>query len=372
MKKKSLCLAIVCIAVLLLSAACGNAFGNKKKDSKQGNSGNTPAATTVSFESFSPRSISVKNNTGERLVAFKGAIEASSLISGVPANASNHGLKPDATLFGETGDFALLFLTEKVYNENKGNLAAVKNSPFASVYAFYNKTGSNDLVYTISSNSGGKAKLTLQNNSPFNVEIRVNSPEGEVLGYTGAYTANTVLNINPGDYTLYPVFKKYIARDNEIYSVVPKFKKTNKPFAQDFAITDSDTWNIGKLWDSTAMQLSSGGFYLTINNQSNTAVRFTKGTTEFETSLGIKGIKSGSQATFFVAFQKGADGSYPDSFKMSTLSIGSALYPNTLPEYTYQLDTKYTITIKGAEADNLTLEAVENKGKVDIDKLFGL
>lgn len=372
MKKKSLCLAIVCIAVLLLSAACGNAFGNKKKDSKQGNSGNTPAATTVSFESFSPRSISVKNNTGERLVAFKGAIEASSLISGVPANASNHGLKPDATLFGETGDFALLFLTEKVYNENKGNLAAVKNSPFASVYAFYNKTGSNDLVYTISSNSGGKAKLTLQNNSPFNVEIRVNSPEGEVLGYTGAYTANTVLNINPGDYTLYPVFKKYIARDNEIYSVVPKFKKTNKPFAQDFAITDSDTWNIGKLWDSTAMQLSSGGFYLTINNQSNTAVRFTKGTTEFETSLGIKGIKSGSQATFFVAFQKGADGSYPDSFKMSTLSIGSALYPNTLPEYTYQLDTKYTITIKGAEADNLTLEAVEDKGKVDIDKLFGL
>ena len=372
MKKKSLCLAIVCIAVLLLSAACGNAFGNKKKDSKQGNSGNTPTATTVSFESFSPRSISVKNNTGERLVAFKGAIEASSLISGVPANASNHGLKPDATLFGETGDFALLFLTEKVYNENKGNLAAVKNSPFASVYAFYNKTGSNDLVYTISSNSGGKAKLTLQNNSPFNVEIRVNSPEGEVLGYTGAYTANTVLNINPGDYTLYPVFKKYIARDNEIYSVVPKFKKTNKPFAQDFAITDSDTWNIGKLWDSTAMQLSSGGFYLTINNQSNTAVRFTKGTTEFETSLGIKGIKSGSQATFFVAFQKGADGSYPDSFKMSTLSIGSALYPNTLPEYTYQLDTKYTITIKGAEADNLTLEAVEDKGKVDIDKLFGL
>ena len=365
MKKKSLVFAAICIIAILLSAACGNAFGNKKKDTNQ-------PSNTVSFESFSPRSISVKNNTGERLIAFKGAIEASSLISGVPANASNHGLKPDAALFAETGDFALLFLTEKVYNENKANLAAVKNSPFASIYAFYNKTGSNDLVYTISSNSGGKAKLTLQNNSPFNVEIRVNSPEGEVLGYTGAYTANTVLNINPGDYTLYPVFKKYIARDNEIYSVVPKFKKTNKPFAQDFAITDSDTWNIGKLWDATALQLSSGGFYLTINNQSNTAVRFTKGSTEFETSLGIKGIKSGSQATFFVAFEKEADGSYPNSFKMSTLTIGSALYPNTLPEYTYQLDTKYTITIKGSEADNLTLEAVEDKGKVNIEKLFGL
>ena len=369
MKKKSLCPAILCTAAVLLSAACGNAFGNKSKDSNQGN---TPAANTVSFESFSPRSVSVKNNTGERLVAFKGSIEPSSLISGVPAHASNHGLKKDPSLFGETGDFALLFLTEKVYNENKDNLSAVKNSPFASVYAFYNKTGSNDLVYTISSNSGGKAKLTVQNNSPFNVEIRVNSPEGEVLGYTGAYTANTVLSMNPGDYTLYPVFKKYIARDNEIYSVVPKFKTSKKPYSRDFAITDADSWSIGDLWDATAMQLSSGGFYLTINNQSNTAVRFKKGTTEFETSMGIKGIKSGSQATFFVAFTKEADGKYPDSFKMSTLTIGSALYPNLLPEHTYQLDTKYTITIKGAEADNLTLEAVENKGKVDIDKLFGL
>jgi hypothetical protein len=79
--------------------------------------------------------------------------------------------------------------------------------------------------------------------------------------------------------------------------------------------------------------------------------------------LGVKGIKSGSQATFFVAFDKEADGSYPNSFKMNTLRIGSALYPNTLPEYTYQLDTKYTITIKGSEADNLTLEAVEDKGE---------
>ena len=363
MKKINFFVGAVCSAAAFLSLACKNAADTPK---------DIPTESSVSFESFTPRSVSVKNNTGERLVAFKGAIEASSLISGVPAHASNHGLKMDSSLFNQTGDFALLFITEKVYNENKNNLLGVKNSPFASIYAFYNKSGSNNLVYTISSNSGGNAKLTLQNNSAFNVEIRVDSPEGEVLGYAGAYTANTVLNVNPGDYTLYPIFKKYIARDNEIYSVVPKFKTTKKPYAQDFAIMDADTWNIGALWDATALQLSSGGFYLTINNQSNTAVRFTKGTTEFETSMGIKGIKSGSQATFFVAFPKEADGKYPDSFTMNTLKIGSALYPNTLPSYTYQLDTKYTITIKGAEQDNLTLEAVEDKGKVDIDKLFGL
>lgn len=348
---------------------CQNSLG--KGEEKKG-SGDKGKGSAVSFENFKTRSISVKNNTAERLVAFKGEISPSSLISGVPANASNHGLRMDESLFSATGDFALLFLTEEVYNKNKDNLAAVKNSPFASIYAFYNKTGSNDLVYTISSNSGGNAKLTLQNNSAFNVEIRCNSPDGEVLGYAGAYTANTVINVNPGDYTLYPVFKKYIARDNEIYSVVPKFQTSKKPYAQDFAITDADSWNVGEVWDATALQLSSGGFYLTINNQSKTAVRFKKGTTEFETSLGIKGIKSGSQATFFVAFTKDADGAYPDSFPMETLTIGSALYPKQIPPHTYKLDTKYTITIKGNEQDNLTLEPIEEKGPVNIDQLFGL
>ena len=113
----------------------------------------------VSFESFNPCSISVRNNTGERLIAFKGAIELSSLISGVPAYASNHGLKMDSNLFAERGDFALLFLTEKMFNENKNNLAAVSNTPFASLYAFYNKSGSNDLVYTVSSKSAGKVDI---------------------------------------------------------------------------------------------------------------------------------------------------------------------------------------------------------------------
>ena len=107
--KKRFLFAAVCITAVFLSIACGNAFGNKKKDSNQGNT----SENTVSFESFSPRSVSVKNNTGERLVAFKGAIESASLISGVPAHASNHGLKKDPSLFSETGDFALLFLTEK-------------------------------------------------------------------------------------------------------------------------------------------------------------------------------------------------------------------------------------------------------------------
>ncbi|MGP1521598.1 MAG: hypothetical protein ACTTIZ_08885 [Treponema sp.] len=358
-KHVSFLVAISFIALALLS--CGT----------QNNNTGTTDDVKVSFESFNPRSISVKNNTGERLIAFKGAIELSSLISGVPAYASNHGLRMDPNLFAETGDFALLFVTEKMFNENKNNLEAIRNKPFASLYAFYNKTGSNGLTYTISSISGGDKNFTLHNNSAFNVEIRMNSPEGEVIGYVAAYTTNTVIKMSQGDYTLYPIFKKYIARENEIYSIVPKFTASKKPFSRDFGITDdTSSWNVAEVWDPSALKLSSGGFYLTVNNQANADVRFRQGSTDYSTSLGIKSIKSGMQETFFIPFQK-IDGSYPDSFKISTLTIGSAAFPNTLPEFTYELDKKYMITVKGAQQDSLTLEPIVDKGAVDINGLFG-
>ena len=376
MKKCSFFAAVAAAALLL--TACPNMASNKENGKKQDHSSPVPfnpghTTSGVSFESFSSRSVSVKNNTGERLVAFKGSIEPASLISGVPAHASNHGLKKDPALFSETGDFALLFLTEKVYNENKDNLAAVKNQPFASIYAFYNKTGSNDLVYNISSNSGGKAKLTLNNNSPFNVEIRCNSPEGEVLGYVGAYMMLTTINMQPGDYMLYPVFKKFMPRDNEIYSQIPQMKATGKPYVKSLGITDAASWDVGSLWDASKLNLSAGGFYITINNQSTDQdVMFLQGSDVYTTSLGIKNIKHGYHETFFVRFQKNAEGKYLDSVTMSALRIGAPGYSTLIPEFEFQRDMKYEITVKGSEVDNLQLSAIKELGKIDVNKIYDL
>ena len=57
---------------------------------------------------------------------------------------------------------------------------------------------------------------------------------------------------------------------------------------------------------------------------------------------------------------------------MATLKVGPALYPSMLPEFEYKLDTKYSITITGAEADNLKLDPVKEEGKVNIDRLFDM
>ena len=332
-----------------------------------------PDELKVSFESFNPRSLSVKNNTGKKLIAFKGRIERSSLISGVPAYAGNHGLRMDKDLFANTEDFALLFVTEEDFNANKDDLNKIANSPFASIYAFYNKDGSNNLAYTISSRSGGDLKFTLNNNTPFNAEIRVNSVEGEVLAYVGAYTANTVINVSRGDYLFFPIFKKYMPRDNEIYSIIPKFKKTKAPKHVQYGITDNNqTFNVSDCWDPDKLTLSSGGFYLTVNNQSKTGVSFQKGQDKFITSLGIRSVGSGRQETFFVPFPRNADKSYPDKFEMSTLRIGSELAGQDLPKFEYELDQKYVLDVTGEDADDLQISPVRLAGKVDINGLFGI
>lgn len=329
------------------------------------------------FQSYSPGSISVDNMTNQRLVAFKGSISASTLISGIPADCRGHMLKLDTKLFNKTGDFSLYLLTEDQYNENKGDLTAVRNSPFAVIYAYYDKSGESTLSFPISQYSGGNGKLTLNNNSAFNCEIRINSPRGEILGYVGSYEVNKTINMELGDYTLFPTFKTFLSNANngtgEIYTFEPKYVSTGGPLSVDFAIDGTaQTWDLGNLYDPSRIAFSTGGFYLTVNNQSRTAVQFKNGNTEFETSVGIKGIKTGASTTFFVPFSKLQDGTYPEKMEMQQLNIGGSGFPNYIPKQEFKLDTRYTVTISGAEKDNLTFSDIIEDGVLDIIKLLGL
>ena len=83
-------------------------------------------------------------------------------------------------------------------------------------------------------------------------------------------------------------------------------------------------------------------------------------------SIGIHG----SKATFFIPFPKNADGSYPDSLKITDLSIGAMKHPITLPEYEYKQDVKYLITVTGEQEDNLQLSSVQEVGKAEIKDLL--
>ena len=369
MMKRRIIYSLLAFLFLLACVSCGGVTNEvpKKNDDKKENN---EIKSDVSFESFSPRSISVKNETEERLIAFKGRIDASSLISGVPSYASNHGLKMDETLFSKTEDFALLFLTEKVYNENKNNLKALQNSPFASVYAYYSKTGANDTIFKINRKSSGNLKITLNNNSPVYVEVFLDPTYSDAFCVVPPHIENFSVNIERGDYTFYPRFTKYSSRTGELYTFIPKFKSSNKPYFMELGIQDSSAvWNVGTFWNSQDYNLSTNGCWLKVNNQASTSVQLKMGDKKFTTSNGTSGIRQGKAETFFIQFPMNADHSPTDVFKISTLKIGTALYEGVaLPEHIYKLDTQYEITVTGNRED-LKISPIKEGSKLTTDEI---
>jgi len=304
------------------------------------------------------------------------------LISGIPAYATNHGLAKtnsvNNTLFTTTGDFALILITEAQYNQNKTNLGAA--AVFAEIYAFYNNEATNNNRFQISSKSGGTGRITLNNPTNWNIEIRRDGPTGEVLGYVAAQMTNTVLRVNaPDDYRLYPVFKRYVSTEKEIYEVTPKYTEgtlIGQPYAKNFALETANgtsAWNLGELSGLVGMNLSSGSFYLRIENNSQTAVMFYRGDDIQLTSTGLKGIPPSNSRVYSVKITRNPDGTYPNTTNIAGLKIGTegnqlSLSTNT----TYKLDYIYTISVTGASESVLSLgQIVESASPLDTEAIFG-
>ncbi len=256
----------------------------------------------VDFNNYSGSgkySVKVKNNTARSLVAFKGNPSKANLIGGIPASATNHALPKPSSLFSTSGDFILFVVTEEDYKkyEDGGDFTALANSPFARFYAYYNTNADNENVYEISSKMGGSGQLKLQNNTKYNVELRINSTSGETLGYTGAQTLNTTFHVEPGDYSIFPVFRKYNSKTNEIMTVYPKDAEGNA-YIEFFNLKEE--YELNALNWSQNITFTAASAYIYVNNQSTVGIQFYKGTNPVTTSTGGKIINSTDHLVFEV------------------------------------------------------------------------
>lgn len=292
---------------------------------------------------------------------------------------SEAGLKLDNKLFNTTEDFALLFLTKELYESNKNNLDAVKNQAFTSCYAFYNANGENEMLYRVSSKLGGDAKLVLRNNTKFNIELRVDSPDGDVLGYVAAQNSNTVLNVEAGkDMVIYPVFRRYSAKKNEMYTISPTTAKGNPIFSQRSFEAGEQEFRVGDLWNNaTLTNFTTGGCYVTlINAVKTTGVVLMKNGKEVVTSTGVKTVNSGKEASYFIPFPKAGNSVFPDEME---LTLGVSTFGGDSVDakpFTFKRDHSYKFTAKGATHDDITVSDIEpysaDDKPVDVEKaLFG-
>lgn len=316
----------------------------------------------VSFNNESTFSVKVRNNTLKRLIAFKGAPDESTLISGIPASATNWGLKYKADLFGQgSNDFVLFIVTEEDYMDHKKRLSDLEYYPFAKIYAFYNSNtdGTNNNVYDISKNMGGTCTITLTNaNGKNNVELRSGNINGETIGYAQAYSAQTVFKVDPGTYFIYPVYRKFSSTLNEI---VTQYPKTQEGYAvvKMFQLTDQEpnATITASGWDNSDFSPSSA--YIKISNNTENGLQVYDGanSSALLTTDGGEMINSGKSKVYRV-----------DMDLLSGTATNNPVY-NTFKSY-----AMYTVGSPMADRKYLTTNSTNTAGvkpfKYEAGKLY--
>jgi hypothetical protein len=304
-------------------------------------------------------SILVRNNSGERLVAFKGELQADRLIGGIPAHAQNHGLPKDPALFDKTEDFPLILLTESQYDSNKSGLASQKNTPFTRVYVFYNKSGDNTAVYEIAEGLGGSNTLHIINPSTsMNIELRLGGVAGETIGYAPAGILNTTLRLNDGNYNIFPVFKRYNTFRDVVETVYPK-ATSGAPWYQSVSFGDEEThdYEINLRTVLQGLTVTSGAAWVYVDNQTTGGgIRFVEGGSVHKTASGLENIMT--QRTFQIDMPKvPGSNNYADSKTVANWKFGptgdevalqvSASDTAEKGSFTIERDKMYTITVTG-------------------------
>ena len=363
---------IAAAAMVFSLAGCDLLNFNKEDEQEQ------EKPSGVDFTSHNTDySILVRNNTGERLVAFKGGLQADTLIGGIPAHAQNHGLPYRAALFDKTEDFPLILLTEAQYNANKGNLQSQKNTPFTRVYVFYNKSGDNTVEYELAAGLGGNNELSILNSSSsMNIELRLGGVAGETIGYAPGGILETKLYLNDGNYNVFPVFKHYNKSRDVVETVYPK-GTSGLPWYRTVSFGEETlrayTFNLRDLLHS--VQMTSGAAWIVVQNQTESGVRFLEGGSVHKTASGLENVMT--SMTFQIDMPKapGTD-NYADSREVLNWKFGptgaevpllqSSADSAPLTSLTIERDKMYTIVVTG-DHNQGTLKAYLNGEPVEID-----
>jgi hypothetical protein len=350
----------VFFAVCLMTLGCEMGGGTDPND-----------ITGIDYTNYSTDfSVRIKNNSSKDLIVFKGSVAQSTLMGGVKAKDTNHGMKKDPELFSETSDFPLVFITEDQYKANKNNLDPLNNNPFARVYAFYNKQGENNTLYEVSDRFGGDNELVINNISSYMVELRQDGIYGEPIGFARDHTNNQRYFLADGDYQLFPVFKKYIPGRDIIQTVYPKFSNGRPKFIG-FGLGGGQKYyhlDISKYFDDENTPISTGAAYLVINNQSDTGVRLYKGGNLETNSGGIATINNGDAKTFQINMPTvSGSTAFADSLEIGAYEVGLPGMTTNIGRHTLNVDTIYTVNVSRDSGTGEFVTSFVQSGAVNLN-----
>lgn len=331
----------------------------------------TPAEepATIDYKDYTTEgySVLVKNDSSCNVVCFHQSPAEGNLISGVRAGGSV-GLKKN-DLFNKSHDFVLFCVKEEDYLANKNNLAALKATPFAMLYAYYNADSGADanMVYTISQYMGGQYYILINNGSKYNVELRENGLYGNSLAFAGAYTTQTKIYMTEGNYEIFPVFRKFSKKTGEIITSFPNYKDENGddwPVFFAFSLDNgsaSQEFNTMKWFNGDLFKASEtpSSAYVSIHNgNAGTGVSLYQGANAEAsiTSTGGKTINGGKTLVFEVPMQSLGRGKYSTSATCSGWRLGTSMKDVDVPTQTLEAGKMYYIEVTGTTYVNAKAE----------------
>jgi hypothetical protein len=365
MKRLIFSLWLLLLGAALILGSCNN---------PNGNTDDVNLKNGVDYTDYnSGYSIRVRNDTSEDLVAFKGTLSQQNLIGGIPSHASQHGLKKDPILFSDTTSFTLTLITQKAYDQYKDNLQTLQQTPFTRVFAFYNAAGTNENVFTISGHLGGTNRLTVQNMTNYNVEIRVGGVTGETLGFVQPQTsAGTTFYVDSQDFDIYPVFKRYNPLKDEMLTIFPE-GVNGIPWYTSISLGETGQTEL-VLNVSNILQgknVTTGAAWLVINNQStDSGVQLMQGDTPIKTASGISVINRTQQRTFQIDMPKVGNNVYASSVSIDGYTVGRSADGKPIGTGTniLEIDKMYVVTVTGSanEGTLIVSAPVAQPGTVDL------
>ena len=325
----------------------------------------------------------VDNPTTNRLIAYKESLSNENLLGGIPAGAEYHGIKKNATLFNRTQAFPVILITEEQYNNNKGNLNALSQTPFTRIFVFYNHGNDNPARYLVSGKLGGRHTLLIQNPTGFDVEFRIDGPGGATLGYAAGQMLTTTLKLDDGDINIFPVFRFYNPVHGVVSTIFPKLPAGGAwftPFAASGASPQQFTLNVKTALDS-ATERTLGAAWIIFRNQSTAAAGIEKGGTLITDTLGfnyIGTVAPNNERIISINMPSAGGNAFAATETEGGYKVGPAGYRVDVTDaagnttFTLNTDMQYVVTITGDFQQN-TLKAtidLQNATSVKIEDLL--
>jgi hypothetical protein len=234
----------------------------------------------------------------------------------------------------------------------------LENRPFTRIYAFFNINSPNPIIHRISGVLGGNKRIVLQNSTRYNVELRNNSPyTGETIGYGGAQSYNTTFFVNDGNYTIFPVFRRFNTVINEIVTAYPEYPSTSPMAGRvrmiEFSLDDSlnEATINASLFVGTGIPMTAGAAFLTIQNNNTSGIGLWDGLARQITESGGQFINPNDDMTFPIHMGRidGLQNKFEEERNMGGLRIGASAAEVQLvvPEFNFKTDTRYRIIVTG-------------------------